>query len=80
AASLICATCHLFIPKDRCRLGLGVCVAQKDEKCMLLQISQSNVLLLSYMVCQKFCRNLTLKYNNRTYIHQCCQDDFCNLE
>ncbi|EPQ10560.1 Prostate and testis expressed protein 3 [Myotis brandtii] len=36
-------------------------------------------LQLSYMVCQKFCRNLTFNHNNLTYIHHCCKSDYCNM-
>ncbi|XP_037363798.1 prostate and testis expressed protein 3 [Talpa occidentalis] len=78
-ASLMCRTCHLHIQTDRCRRGLGVCVAQKNEECMLLSIMQGDILQLSYMVCQKFCRNLTFVYENRTYVHKCCKENFCNF-
>lgn len=36
-------------------------------------------LWLSYLVCQKHCRDLTLEFNHRTYVHQCCTTDFCNV-
>uniref|UniRef100_A0A7N5K631 Prostate and testis expressed 3 n=1 Tax=Ailuropoda melanoleuca TaxID=9646 RepID=A0A7N5K631_AILME len=80
ATSLKCMTCHLRTRTDRCRRGFGFCVAQKFESCMTLKIFQGNILQLSYMVCQKFCRDLTFDLNNRTYVHKCCKHNFCNLK
>ncbi|XP_006775161.1 PREDICTED: prostate and testis expressed protein 3 [Myotis davidii] len=76
---LKCITCHLHMESDRCRRGFGVCLAQKSETCMLLNIYNGYELQLSYMVCQKFCRNLMFNYNNLTYIHHCCKSDYCNM-
>ncbi|XP_004689178.1 PREDICTED: prostate and testis expressed protein 3 [Condylura cristata] len=78
-ASLKCTTCHLQTQADRCRRGFGICVAQKDEQCMILKIFQGDTLQLSYMVCQKFCQNLTMVYDKRTYVHECCKENFCNF-
>ncbi|XP_036305595.1 prostate and testis expressed protein 3 [Pipistrellus kuhlii] len=75
---LKCITCHLRMKSDRCRRGYGVCLAQRDESCMLLRIYKDYALQLSYMVCQRFCRNLTFTFSNRTYIHHCCEADYCN--
>jgi hypothetical protein len=36
-------------------------------------------LQLSYMVCQKFCNNLRYNFNNRTYVHKCCNYNYCNF-
>ncbi|KAF3823712.1 hypothetical protein GH733_007180, partial [Mirounga leonina] len=77
---LKCMTCHLRTRTDRCRRGFGSCVAQKFESCMTLKIFQDDILQLSYMVCQKFCRDLTFDLNNRTYVHKCCKHNFCNLK
>ncbi|KAL6071701.1 hypothetical protein STEG23_038200 [Scotinomys teguina] len=80
ATSLKCVTCHLRTPADHCRRGFGVCRAQEYEMCMSLRIYSNNTLQISYMVCQRFCKNLTYDFNNRTYIHKCCDDDdFCNF-
>ncbi|XP_012519513.1 PREDICTED: prostate and testis expressed protein 3 [Propithecus coquereli] len=77
--SLRCITCHLRTQTDHCRRGFGVCIAQKHETCMLLKIFQDDALQTSYMVCQKFCRDLTLDLNNRIYVHKCCNYDYCNF-
>ncbi|XP_025320796.1 prostate and testis expressed protein 3 [Canis lupus baileyi] len=77
---LTCMTCHLRTRTDRCRRGFGICVAQKFESCMTLKIFQDNILQLSYMVCQKFCRDLTFDFNNRTYVHKCCKINYCNFK
>nr|XP_055161281.1 prostate and testis expressed protein 3 [Nyctereutes procyonoides] len=77
---LTCMTCHLRTRTDRCRRGFGICVAQKFESCMTLKIFQDNILQLSYMVCQKFCRDLTFDFNNRTYVHKCCKLNYCNFK
>uniref|UniRef100_A0A673U7X6 Prostate and testis expressed 3 n=1 Tax=Suricata suricatta TaxID=37032 RepID=A0A673U7X6_SURSU len=75
---LKCITCHLRTRTDRCRRGFDSCTAQKFESCMSLKIFQDNILQLSYMVCQKFCRDLTFDLNNRTYVHKCCKYNYCN--
>ncbi|XP_008066259.1 prostate and testis expressed protein 3 [Carlito syrichta] len=80
ATSLRCITCHLRTQTDHCRRGFGVCVAQKQESCMLLQIFEDDALQISYMVCQKFCRNLTFDLKNRTYVHKCCNYNYCNFK
>ncbi|XP_049634382.1 prostate and testis expressed protein 3 [Suncus etruscus] len=77
---LRCITCHLHTEADRCRRGFGICTTQKHEKCMTLKISQGGILLLSYMVCQKFCKDMSYDFNNRTYDHKCCEEDFCNYQ
>ncbi|XP_047610328.1 prostate and testis expressed protein 3 [Phacochoerus africanus] len=77
---LTCITCHLRTQTDRCRRGFGVCVAKKQETCMILKIFQDKTLQLSYLVCQKFCRDLTYVRNNRTYVHTCCNYDYCNFK
>ncbi|XP_036133152.1 prostate and testis expressed protein 3 [Molossus molossus] len=77
---LKCITCHLRIKSDRCRRGFGICVAQKSEACMTLKIYADQSFQLSYMVCQKFCRDLTFDFNNRTYVHECCNYDYCNYK
>ncbi|XP_021482170.1 prostate and testis expressed protein 3 [Meriones unguiculatus] len=79
ATSLKCVTCHLRTPSDHCRRGFGICLAQKHEKCMSLKIYSKDVLEISYMVCQKFCKNLNYDFNNRHYIHKCCNSDYCNF-
>ncbi|XP_028643296.1 prostate and testis expressed protein 3 [Grammomys surdaster] len=79
AASLKCVTCHLRTQSDHCRRGFGVCLAQKHEVCMSLRIYSNGTLQISYMVCQRFCKNLTYNLNNRTYVHKCCNYDFCNF-
>ncbi|XP_052043092.1 prostate and testis expressed protein 3 [Apodemus sylvaticus] len=79
ATSLKCVRCHLRTQSDHCRRGFGVCLAQKHEVCMSLRISINDVLQLSYMVCQRFCKNLIYSLNNRTYTHKCCNYDFCNF-
>eukprot|EP00069_Balaena_mysticetus_P014192 bmy_08505T0 len=73
---LRCITCHLRTQTDRCRRGFGVCVAEKHETCMILKIFQDNILQLSYMVCQRFCRELTYNLNDRTYVHTCCNYNY----
>ncbi|XP_031509718.1 prostate and testis expressed protein 3 [Papio anubis] len=78
--SLQCITCHLRTRTDRCRRGFGACTAQKDEACMLLKIYQGNTLQISYMVCQKFCRDMTFDLGNRTYVHTCCNHNYCNFQ
>nr|XP_037861468.1 prostate and testis expressed protein 3 [Chlorocebus sabaeus] len=78
--SLQCITCHLRTRTDRCRRGFGACTAQKDEACMLLKIYQGNALQISYMVCQKFCRDMTFDLGNRTYVHTCCNQNYCNFQ
>nr|XP_035120203.1 prostate and testis expressed protein 3 [Callithrix jacchus] len=78
--SLQCITCQLRMWKDRCRRGFGVCTAQKDESCMLLKIYEGNILQISYMMCQKFCEDITFDIRNRTYIHECCNYDNCNFK
>ncbi|XP_049510821.1 prostate and testis expressed protein 3 [Panthera uncia] len=77
---LKCVTCHLHTRTDRCRRGFGSCIAQTFESCMSLKIFQDNILQLSYMVCQKFCRDLTFDFHNRTYVHKCCRYNYCNIE
>ncbi|KAM5223966.1 prostate and testis expressed protein 3 [Hipposideros larvatus] len=77
---LKCITCHLRTKTDRCRRGFGVCVAQKDETCMIVKIYRDLRLQLSYMLCQKFCRDLTFNFNNHTYVHKCCNHDYCNFK
>ncbi|XP_048196701.1 prostate and testis expressed protein 3 [Perognathus longimembris pacificus] len=77
--SLTCVTCHLRTQTDHCRRGYGICIAQEHETCMNLRIYQNGILQVSYMVCQKFCNNLSYNLNNRTYVHQCCQRDYCNF-
>ncbi|XP_020042803.1 prostate and testis expressed protein 3 [Castor canadensis] len=77
--SLMCITCHLRTQADHCRRGFGVCFAEKHEKCMSLNIYQNHSLQLSYMVCQKFCNNLRYNFNNRTYVHKCCNYNYCNF-
>ncbi|XP_053784157.1 prostate and testis expressed protein 3 [Desmodus rotundus] len=81
--ALRCITCHLHLTSDRCRRGFGVCVAQKDEKCMTLKvydyIPDWNH-LLSYMVCQKFCRALVFHHHGRVYSHECCDHNYCNFK
>uniref|UniRef100_A0A8C6CAQ1 Prostate and testis expressed 3 n=1 Tax=Monodon monoceros TaxID=40151 RepID=A0A8C6CAQ1_MONMO len=77
---LRCITCHLRTQTDRCRRGFGVCAAEKKhETCMILKIFQDNTLQLSYMVCQRFCRELTYDLND-TYVHTCCNDNYCNFK
>ncbi|TKC34404.1 hypothetical protein EI555_018670, partial [Monodon monoceros] len=68
---LRCITCHLRTQTDRCRRGFGVCAAEKKhETCMILKIFQDNTLQLSYMVCQRFCRELTYDLNDELmFIH-----------
>ncbi|XP_003795928.1 prostate and testis expressed protein 3 [Otolemur garnettii] len=78
--SLRCMTCHLRTPTDHCRRGFGVCIAQKYETCMLLKIFEGDALQISYMVCQKFCRDLEFNLNNRTYVHKCCNYSYCNFK
>ncbi|XP_062054440.1 prostate and testis expressed protein 3 [Lepus europaeus] len=78
--SLICVTCHLRTQTDHCRRGFGVCTAQKHETCMILKILQDGVLQLSYMVCQKFCRDRTYERNNRSFVHKCCNSNYCNYK
>ncbi|KAL0627099.1 Prostate and testis expressed protein 3, partial [Plecturocebus cupreus] len=78
--SLQCVTCQLRMREDRCRRGFGVCTAQKDEACMLLKIYEGNILQISYMMCQKFCKDITFDIRNRTYIHECCNYDNCNFK
>ncbi|XP_005347085.1 prostate and testis expressed protein 3 [Microtus pennsylvanicus] len=80
ATSLTCVTCHLRTPSDHCRRGFGICHAQKYETCMSLRIYSNNTLQISYMVCQRFCKNLTYNFNNRTYVHKCCNYDYCNFK
>ncbi|XP_062948860.1 prostate and testis expressed protein 3 [Cynocephalus volans] len=80
AKSLKCVTCHLRTQADRCRRGFGVCIAQKHEACMILQIFQDEALQLSYMVCQQFCKDMTFDFNNRTYVHKCCNYNYCNYK
>ncbi|XP_046541112.1 prostate and testis expressed protein 3 [Equus quagga] len=77
---LRCVMCHLHTQTDRCRRGFGMCVAQEHERCMILKIFQDNVLQLSYMVCQKFCRDLTYHLNSRIYVHKCCDENYCNFQ
>ncbi|KAB0407646.1 hypothetical protein E2I00_011630 [Balaenoptera physalus] len=77
---LRCITCHLRTQTDRCRRGFGVCVAEKHETCMILKVFQDNILQLSYMVCQRFCRELTYKLNDRTYVHTCCNYNYLYRE
>lgn len=36
-------------------------------------------LQLSYLVCQRFCRDLTYKFQDRTYVHKCCNYNYCNF-
>ncbi|XP_069869651.1 prostate and testis expressed protein 3 isoform X2 [Dipodomys merriami] len=79
ATPLICVTCHLRTLTDHCRRGYGICVAQEHESCMSLKIYKDDVLQVSYMVCQKFCNNLKYDLNNRTYVHRCCQSNYCNF-
>ncbi|KAF6278278.1 prostate and testis expressed 3 [Rhinolophus ferrumequinum] len=78
--SLRCITCHLRTKTDRCRRGFRVCVAQKNETCMMLKIYRDSILQLSYLVCQKFCRDLTFHLNNQTYVHKCCNHNYCNFQ
>ncbi|XP_072810154.1 prostate and testis expressed protein 3 isoform X1 [Vicugna pacos] len=80
AAPLKCVTCHLRTEMDRCRRGFGICVAKKYETCLLLKILQDDIFQLAYMVCQKFCRDLTYKINSRTYVHKCCNHNYCNFK
>ncbi|XP_038177165.1 prostate and testis expressed protein 3 [Arvicola amphibius] len=80
ATSLKCVTCHLRTLSDHCRRGFGICLAQKYETCMSLRIYSNNTLQISYMVCQRFCKNLTYIFNNRTYVHKCCNYDYCNFK
>ncbi|XP_015978102.1 prostate and testis expressed protein 3 [Rousettus aegyptiacus] len=77
---LKCITCHLHLKADRCRKGSGVCVAKKDATCMTLKIFKGVDLQLLYLECQKFCRNLTYELNDQTYVHKCCNHDYCNFE
>ncbi|XP_006140666.1 prostate and testis expressed protein 3 [Tupaia chinensis] len=79
-AALKCITCHLRSQTDRCRRGFGVCLAQRQETCMTLKAIQGGELQVSYMVCQRFCRDLTLSYNDRTYVHTCCRSNYCNFK
>ncbi|XP_051012761.1 prostate and testis expressed protein 3 [Acomys russatus] len=79
ATSLMCVTCHLRTESDHCRRGFGVCVAQKHETCMSMRVYSNGTLLMSYMVCQRFCKNLTYNANNRSYVHKCCNYDYCNF-
>ncbi|KAF5921400.1 hypothetical protein HPG69_019451 [Diceros bicornis minor] len=57
-----------------------MCVARRHERCMNLKIFQDSILQLSYMVCQKFCRDLTYDFNSRTYVHKCCNQNYCNFK
>ncbi|XP_020733335.2 prostate and testis expressed protein 3 [Odocoileus virginianus] len=77
---LRCITCHLRTQTDRCRRGFGICVAQKHETCMILKIFQDGTLQLSYLVCQRFCRDLTYNFQDRTYVHKCCNYNYCNFK
>ncbi|XP_007463703.1 PREDICTED: prostate and testis expressed protein 3 [Lipotes vexillifer] len=77
---LRCITCHLRTQRDRCRRGFSVCVAEKHETCMILKIFQDNILQLSYMVCQRFCRELTYDLNDQTYVHTCCNYNYCDFK
>ncbi|XP_037695802.1 prostate and testis expressed protein 3 [Choloepus didactylus] len=80
ATPLKCITCHLRTRTDRCRRGFGVCNAQRDETCMTLKIYQDKQLEITYMECQKFCRNLTFDLNKRTYVYKCCTHNYCNIK
>uniref|UniRef100_A0A8C6FVG7 Prostate and testis expressed 3 n=1 Tax=Moschus moschiferus TaxID=68415 RepID=A0A8C6FVG7_MOSMO len=77
---LRCITCHLRTQTDRCRRGFGVCVARDQERCMILKIFQGGTLQLSYLVCQRFCRDLTYSFQDRTYVHKCCNYNYCNFK
>ncbi|XP_036990073.1 prostate and testis expressed protein 3-like [Artibeus jamaicensis] len=80
-SALMCITCHLHLTSDRCRRGFGVCVAQEEEKCMTLKIYDYTWNhLLSYMVCQKFCRDLTFQRHGHFLVHECCDYNYCNLK
>ncbi|XP_003472608.1 prostate and testis expressed protein 3 [Cavia porcellus] len=78
AASLKCATCHLQITGERCRRDFGICVAQKDESCMVLKVVYNFSLVLSYMDCQKFCKTGKYAINRRVYRYTCCKSNYCN--
>ncbi|XP_004614205.1 prostate and testis expressed protein 3 isoform X3 [Sorex araneus] len=73
-----CVTCHFQTQADHCRRDFEICTTKRNEKCLTLRISQGGTLLLSYMVCQKFCKNLSYNFKNRTYVHKCCNKDYCN--
>ncbi|XP_054448737.1 prostate and testis expressed protein 3 [Pteronotus mesoamericanus] len=79
--ALKCITCYLHLMSDRCRRGFGVCVAQEQEECMTLKVYDYSTLegRLSYMVCQKFCSDLTLHRHGRVFIYKCCNQDYCNF-
>ncbi|XP_004641507.2 prostate and testis expressed protein 3 [Octodon degus] len=76
--SLRCATCHLHLARDRCRRGFGMCVAQKNEKCMHLKVIINSTHVLSYMDCQKFCKNGKKTTKDHTYQYICCGSNYCN--
>ncbi|XP_010827839.1 PREDICTED: prostate and testis expressed protein 3 [Bison bison bison] len=77
---LRCITCHLRTQTDHCRRGFGVCVAKNYESCMILKIFQGGTLQLSYLVCQRFCRDLTYSFQGRIYVHKCCNYNYCNFK
>ncbi|XP_035869554.1 prostate and testis expressed protein 3-like [Phyllostomus discolor] len=79
--ALKCITCHLQLTSDRCRSGFGVCVAKEEEKCMTLKVYNfGHKHLLSYMVCQRFCRAMKFLYHGRYFVYECCDQNYCNFK
>ncbi|XP_060035754.1 prostate and testis expressed protein 3 [Erinaceus europaeus] len=79
-STLRCITCYLRTPSDHCRRGYGFCTAEQDAKCMMLTIYRQGIPELFYTDCQRFCRDLIYRFNNRTYVHNCCDFDYCNFK
>ncbi|XP_066111092.1 prostate and testis expressed protein 3 [Saccopteryx bilineata] len=77
---LRCFKCYLLLLRDQCRRGAGICDAEDGEICMFLKIYKNSNLQLSYMGCQRGCRDLTFDMNNRTYVNKCCNHDYCNFK
>ncbi|KAF6082349.1 prostate and testis expressed 3 [Phyllostomus discolor] len=79
--ALKCITCHLQLTSDRCRSGFGVCVAKEEEKCMTLKVYNfGQKHLLSYMVCQRFCKAMKFLYHGRYFVYECCDQNYCNFK
>ncbi|XP_045716280.1 prostate and testis expressed protein 3 [Phyllostomus hastatus] len=79
--ALKCITCHLHLTSDRCRSGFGVCVAKEEEKCMTLKVYNfGRKHLLSYMVCQRFCRAMKFLHHGRYFVYECCDQNYCNFK
>ncbi|XP_007950319.1 prostate and testis expressed protein 1 [Orycteropus afer afer] len=78
-----CRMCHLQFPEEKCSRGRGICNADINEACVLVNISRRAYLLdtwLAIMGCQKNCADVQMMHwGIYTVKFRCCRDsNLCN--